>query len=60
MEFGICGLKGTQRWVDSHSVPLCDEHNQIVGILAVTRDISERVKLDADRRQAESALAASE
>ncbi len=53
LEFGVQGLKGTHRWVDSHAVPLRNEHNQIAAILAITRDIS-------DRKQAEEALAASE
>ena len=60
LEFSIQGLGGTQRWVDSHSVPLRNEQNEIVGILAITRDISERVRMDADRKQTEEALTASE
>lgn len=42
MEYQIMGLKGTIRWVDSHSVPLFDENNNVSSILAVTRDITEK------------------
>ncbi|HSM82800.1 MAG TPA: EAL domain-containing protein [Nodosilinea sp.] len=51
--FGIKSLQGLHRWVDSHSVPLRDEHNEIVGILAITRDITES-------KQTEDALVESE
>lgn len=49
LEFAILGRKGTQRWVDSHMVPLRNEHNEIISILAITRDIT-------DRKAAEMAL----
>jgi diguanylate cyclase (GGDEF)-like protein/PAS domain S-box-containing protein len=42
LEFVIRGLKGTYRWVESHAVPLRNEHQEITSILAITRDITER------------------
>ncbi|MBI5898194.1 MAG: PAS domain S-box protein [Rhodocyclales bacterium] len=53
LAFEIIGLKGRARWMESHAVPLRDEAGAVNGILAVTRDITER-------RRAEAALRASE
>ncbi len=40
--FEITGLKGTHRWLETHSVPLYNAQNEITGVLGVTRDITER------------------
>jgi PAS domain S-box-containing protein len=42
MQFEIVGLKGSRRWVETHAVPLRNERNNTVGVLGVTRDITER------------------
>ena len=49
MEFEICGLKGTHRWLDTHAVPLRDPQGRVTALLSVTRNITER-------KQAEQAL----
>jgi phosphate/phosphite/phosphonate ABC transporter binding protein len=49
MEFEIIGLKGTRRWMETHAVPMLDNGNIVR--LAVTRDITERKKLEEDIRQ---------
>ncbi|HBH62126.1 MAG TPA: hypothetical protein DDX85_10405 [Nitrospiraceae bacterium] len=41
IEFEVIGLKGTRRWLETHAVPLRDAKNEIVGLLGVTRDITE-------------------
>jgi len=41
LEFEIVGLKGTERWLESHGVPLLAE-NGTVSMLSVTRDVTER------------------
>lgn len=46
MEFEIIGLKGTRRWMETHAVPMLDNGNTVR--LAVTRDITERKKLEGD------------
>ncbi len=46
LEFEILGLKGTRRWMETHAVPLC-LGGQVVQ-LAVTRDISERKRVEAE------------
>ncbi|ADL55878.1 PAS domain S-box protein [Gallionella capsiferriformans] len=49
MEFEILGLKGGRRVLETHAVPM-KEYGQTVQ-LAVTRDITERKKLEADIHQ---------
>ncbi len=53
MEFELTGLKGTRRWLDTHAVPLRNDRNEIVGILSVTRDITERKKSETELRFSE-------
>jgi PAS domain S-box-containing protein len=47
--FEMAGAKGTRRWLDTHAVPFRNEKDEIVALLGVTRDVT-------DRKQAESAL----
>lgn len=49
LHFRITGLKGTERWMETHSTPLRGANDVIEGVLSVTRDITER-------RRAEMAL----
>ena len=49
LEFRLQGLKGTYRWLEIHAAPLRNQHNEIWGVLAVTRDITEN-------KQAEQAV----
>ena len=53
MEFEITGLKGKTRLLESHAVPIRDMKGEVISLLAVTRDITER-------KQAERALQESE
>ncbi|TGL26004.1 PAS domain S-box protein [Leptospira yanagawae] len=41
--FRIIGMKGTERWMESTAVPLTDQTGNIVSVLSLTRDISEKV-----------------
>ncbi len=50
LQYEIIGLKGRHRWMDTHAVPLRNEQNAIIGVLAITHDITER-------KQAEERLA---
>lgn len=50
--FRVCGLKGTERFLETSSVPWRDDRGAIVGVLSVTRDITLR-------KQAEDVLRAS-
>lgn len=46
MQFEIVGLKGTRRWMETHAVALRNERNDAVGVLAVTRDVTERKRAE--------------
>jgi PAS domain S-box-containing protein len=59
MEFGIIGLKGTHRWLETQSTPLRDGQRNIIAALNVTRDITNRKKTETDlERAAERVLEA--
>jgi diguanylate cyclase (GGDEF)-like protein/PAS domain S-box-containing protein len=49
LEFPITGKKGSQRWLETHATPLRNATGEIVALLGITRDITER-------RQAEHVL----
>jgi two-component system NtrC family sensor kinase len=53
LEFKVIGLKGGERWLETHAVPLRDEKRQQTLILSITRDVT-------DRRRTEKALRESE
>ena len=46
LEFEITGLKGTQRWMETHAVPMTDGAGR-TQLLGITRDITERKKNEA-------------
>ena len=51
--FEIVGLKGRHLWLETHAVPLRNERNEIVALLGVTRDITERKQAEEKIRQSE-------
>jgi PAS domain S-box-containing protein len=42
LEFEIIGLKGHHVWLETHAVPFRNEHGEIVSLLGITRNITER------------------
>jgi len=44
--FEIKGLKGTDRWLETHAVPLKDSAGNIISLLGITRDITKRKHAD--------------
>lgn len=46
LEFEITGLKGSKRWLESHAVPFKNDQGEIIALLAVTRDISDKKKAE--------------
>ena len=51
MEFTITGLKGTERWMETHAVPFRNADGKIISLLAVTRDISKRKIAQENEKQ---------
>lgn len=49
--FEIRGLKGSRRWLETHAVPLRTPHGRIISSLSITRDITERKKMEDEIRQ---------
>lgn len=52
LEFEAVGLKQTRRWLETHAVPLRNPNGQILALLAVTRDVTERKRAENERAQA--------
>ena len=48
LEFEIKGLKGTIRWLEIHAVPMRDAEGNVVALLGVTRDITDKKRAEAD------------
>ncbi len=53
IQFRIVGLKGTARWMETHSVPLRAGDGTVVSVLSVTRDISESKRAEVALRESE-------
>ena len=49
LEFEAVGLKGRHIWLETHAVPLRNDKGEIIALLGITRDIT-------DRRRSEEAL----
>ncbi len=45
LEFILCSKHGIQHWVDTHAAPLFGENGKVKALVAVTRDITEQVRL---------------
>jgi PAS domain S-box-containing protein len=48
LEFEIVGLKGRRLRLETHAVPLFGENDRIIALLGITRDITERKKLEEE------------
>ena len=55
-EFAITGLKGAQRWMETHAVPYRNPKREIVGVLGITRDVTERRAAAAERESSFTTL----
>jgi PAS domain S-box-containing protein len=45
MEFELLTFCGRRRWLETHAVPLRDDHGAVTALLAITRDIDERKRM---------------
>jgi PAS domain S-box-containing protein len=57
LQFRLIGLRGTERWADTHSVGLPDGEGGPTSVLSVTRDITTQHLAEAARREADQHLA---
>jgi PAS domain S-box-containing protein len=49
LEFEITGLRGRQRWLETHAAPLRDAGGEVTALLGVTQDITDRKAAETDR-----------
>ncbi|MEP6590448.1 MAG: PAS domain S-box protein [Gemmatimonadota bacterium] len=54
MEFLITGLKGGERWLETHATPLRNEAGEITDLLGITRDITEAKAAVSALRESET------
>jgi signal transduction histidine kinase/ActR/RegA family two-component response regulator len=45
----MAGLRGTQRWMEVHAVPLRDRQGAITSVLSVTREVTDRKRSEEER-----------
>ena len=53
LEFEIVGLKGTRRWLETHAVSMRNQQGEAIGLLGITRDITERKRTEDALRESE-------
>lgn len=50
LEFEIRGLRGTSRWLDSHTVPMRNAQGLVTAALSVSRDVTQRKLAEIELR----------
>jgi PAS domain S-box-containing protein len=53
LQFRLIGLKGTERWMETHSTPLRDGDGSVTSVLSITRDVTERKQAEERLRESE-------
>jgi hypothetical protein len=48
LAFEIIGLKGGHRWLETHAVPMRDNAGTITGLLGLTRDVTDKKRVEAE------------
>ncbi len=46
LEFPVIGKKGTKRWLETHTAPLKDGNGNVIAMVGVTQDITEKKQSD--------------
>ena len=54
LSFEMVGMKGRHLWMETRAVPLRNEKDEIIAVLGVTRDVTERKKAEDALRQSEA------
>lgn len=47
LTFEIVGLKGTQRWLETHAAPMHDKDHNVTMLLGITRDITQQKQAES-------------
>ena len=58
LEFEMVGLKGTRRILETHACPLRDQKGAVQALLGITRDITDKRRVDEALRVSEARLQA--
>lgn len=58
LEFGMIGFKGRRLRLETHAVPLRDDDGNITALLGITRDVTERRRVEAELQQEKDKLGA--
>ncbi len=54
--FEMVGLKGTHRWLETHATPMRDAKGNIIALLGVTRDVTQRLESENELRKRTQAI----
>lgn len=46
LTFEMTGVKGRRLWLETHAVPLRNDNDEIIALLGITRDVTERKKTE--------------
>ncbi len=58
LEFEIVGLRGTQRWLETHAAPMRGAAGEVTMLLGITRDVSEQKRIRTSLEDAEARMRA--
>jgi two-component system cell cycle sensor histidine kinase/response regulator CckA len=53
LRFLAIGRKGTRRWLETHAVPYRKGKGEIIGLLGITRDVTDRTTMQLQLQQAQ-------
>src|SRR5882724_10755039 len=51
LEFEVTGLRGTQRWLETHAAPIRDDNGNVATLLGIIRDITDRKRAERQIHQ---------
>ena len=54
LEYEMAGLRGTRRWLTAHCVPLRDAKYEIIGMLSISGDTTQRRRAEVALRESEA------